>query len=309
MVYLTATSSEAASSIDTSLETVCSESSGVRFLLRVAAKLKDKPNAAKVKGCATCLCASGIARFDSCSRAQRADGFLLSARLADTISRQRCHRLNDSLVNIITCNAYRCDCACRSTPKPANPFLPYDEILWVAHLSSTHTLLLNKFNVVAHHTLVVTRKFERQEEQLSAQDLEATMAVLAVCAAVHCVLCAICSGAGAHGFVLHMMHIHGAITVHLARASFSGWLMYLLRANGRSHQAHGVLRSSASHSGYPTSTDTTHAPSSGDSRRTPAGASAGIPSRRSRILQPRSALRRQPAAQAPASGAAAARAR
>lgn len=35
-------------------------------------------------------------------------------------------------------------------PKKAfiNPFLPYEEALWVAHLSSTHTLLLNKFNVV-----------------------------------------------------------------------------------------------------------------------------------------------------------------
>jgi ATP adenylyltransferase len=30
-----------------------------------------------------------------------------------------------------------------------NPFLPYEEALWVAHLSPTHTLLLNKFNVVA----------------------------------------------------------------------------------------------------------------------------------------------------------------
>lgn len=29
-----------------------------------------------------------------------------------------------------------------------NPFLPYEEALWVAHLSPTHTLLLNKFNVV-----------------------------------------------------------------------------------------------------------------------------------------------------------------
>lgn len=29
-----------------------------------------------------------------------------------------------------------------------NPFLPYEEALWVAHLSPSHTLLLNKFNVV-----------------------------------------------------------------------------------------------------------------------------------------------------------------
>lgn len=70
--------------------------------------------------------------------------------------------------------------ACRDKPKPANPFLPYDENLWVAHLSATHTLLLNKFNVVAHHTLVVTREYEPQEAPLSPQDMAATMAVLGV---------------------------------------------------------------------------------------------------------------------------------
>lgn len=51
-VYSTATSTEAASSIDTSLETVLSRESGVRFLLRVAAKLKDKPQAKKTDPCA-----------------------------------------------------------------------------------------------------------------------------------------------------------------------------------------------------------------------------------------------------------------
>ena len=34
-------------------------------------------------------------------------------------------------------------------PPPAwrNPFLPYEEALWVAHLSPSHTLLLNKVSV------------------------------------------------------------------------------------------------------------------------------------------------------------------
>ncbi|GAB4819124.1 hypothetical protein N2152v2_006170 [Parachlorella kessleri] len=79
--------------------------------------------------------------------------------------------------------------ALRDKPKPPapsggekkewrNPFLPYDEALWVQHLSPTHTLLLNKFNVVAHHVLVVTRQFESQRDPLNAQDMEATWAVL-----------------------------------------------------------------------------------------------------------------------------------
>lgn len=61
-----------------------------------------------------------------------------------------------------------------------NPFLPYEENLWVQHLSDTHTLLLNKFNLVDHHLLVVTRKFEHQEEPLNIQDIDATMKVVKV---------------------------------------------------------------------------------------------------------------------------------
>jgi len=65
----------------------------------------------------------------------------------------------------------------RDTPKKEfkNPFLPYEEDLWVAHLSPSHTLLLNKFNVVDHHTLVVTRDFQSQEDPLNARDLEAAL--------------------------------------------------------------------------------------------------------------------------------------
>ena len=64
--------------------------------------------------------------------------------------------------------------------KPANPFLPYEEALWVEHLSDTHTLLLNKFNVVEHHLLVVTRKFESQLDRLNREDFEAVWKTIAV---------------------------------------------------------------------------------------------------------------------------------
>ncbi len=50
----------------------------------------------------------------------------------------------------------------------------------MAHLSPTHTLLLNKFNVVAHHLLVVTRAFESQLDPLTTADMEATWAVMQV---------------------------------------------------------------------------------------------------------------------------------
>ena len=63
-----------------------------------------------------------------------------------------------------------------------DPFDPYDDALWVDHLSPSHTLLLNKFNVVKHHVLVVTRKFEQQTDPLTLQDLEATWHVVQVTA-------------------------------------------------------------------------------------------------------------------------------
>lgn len=55
----------------------------------------------------------------------------------------------------------------------ANPFLPYDEALFVADVSETHVCLLNKFNVMENHLLIVTRAFEHQETLLTAADLEA----------------------------------------------------------------------------------------------------------------------------------------
>ncbi|MEM8637683.1 MAG: phosphorylase [Cyanobacteria bacterium P01_G01_bin.54] len=54
-----------------------------------------------------------------------------------------------------------------------NPFLPYDPELWVCDLSTTHVCLLNKFNVVADHILIVTRVFEAQTHWLTAADFVA----------------------------------------------------------------------------------------------------------------------------------------
>lgn len=57
--------------------------------------------------------------------------------------------------------------------EPANPFLPYEEALYVADVSDHHVCLLNKFNVIDHHLLIVTRRFEHQEALLSAEDFHA----------------------------------------------------------------------------------------------------------------------------------------
>lgn len=63
--------------------------------------------------------------------------------------------------------------------KEFNPFLPYDTDLFVTDISDTHLCLLNKFNVIDHHLLIVTRAFEEQDTWLTLEDFEAMGACLA----------------------------------------------------------------------------------------------------------------------------------
>lgn len=59
-----------------------------------------------------------------------------------------------------------------SSKNSFNPFLPYDQNLYVQDMGADHVLLLNKFNVVADHVLIVTKKFEEQNDLLSVGDME-----------------------------------------------------------------------------------------------------------------------------------------
>lgn len=63
--------------------------------------------------------------------------------------------------------------------KDFNPFLPYEDDLFVMDLSETHVCVLNKYNVVDHHLLMITRAFEEQEALLTLQDFEAVATCLA----------------------------------------------------------------------------------------------------------------------------------
>lgn len=63
--------------------------------------------------------------------------------------------------------------------KNINPFLPCEEALFVADVSRTHLCVLNKFNVIDHHLLIVTRQFEHQETLLTRKDFEALMICMA----------------------------------------------------------------------------------------------------------------------------------
>jgi len=63
--------------------------------------------------------------------------------------------------------------------KAADPFLPPEKDLTVAAITDTHTAVLNKFNVVDHHLLIVTRHFEDQDMLLTLRDFEALWLCLA----------------------------------------------------------------------------------------------------------------------------------
>lgn len=65
------------------------------------------------------------------------------------------------------------------TGKEFNPFLPYEKDLFVADISDTHVCILNKFNVVDQHILIITRAFEEQEKLLTLADFAAMWACLA----------------------------------------------------------------------------------------------------------------------------------
>lgn len=59
-----------------------------------------------------------------------------------------------------------------------NPFLPYDRDLFVSNIFPTHLAVLNKFNVVENHLLIITKEFVDQESLINAQDFSALSACL-----------------------------------------------------------------------------------------------------------------------------------
>jgi ATP adenylyltransferase len=68
-----------------------------------------------------------------------------------------------------------------AAPAPGNPFLPYDEDLFVCDLPPRHVCLLNKYPVLPEHLLIVTRAYEDQESPLTPGDFEALWSVLFEC--------------------------------------------------------------------------------------------------------------------------------
>lgn len=59
------------------------------------------------------------------------------------------------------------------SPLPASPFLNPDPRLFIADVADSHRCLLNKFNVVDEHLLIVTKEFEQQQNPLNFNDFVA----------------------------------------------------------------------------------------------------------------------------------------
>ncbi|QGZ54321.1 ATP adenylyltransferase family protein [Paraburkholderia acidiphila] len=93
-------------------------------------------------------------------------GMRFYVRVAGNLARKEAARLTPQTV-----------VASGSQP-PRDPFLPYEPDLFVGDLTPTHVALLNKFNVIDQHLLIVTRRYEPQEAVLDAADFTALIAAL-----------------------------------------------------------------------------------------------------------------------------------
>lgn len=63
-------------------------------------------------------------------------------------------------------------------PEDFDPFLPYEPALYVGELTAHYRCLLNKFNVMDHHILMVTTEFAQQREPLNSEDFHAALTCL-----------------------------------------------------------------------------------------------------------------------------------
>ena len=60
-----------------------------------------------------------------------------------------------------------------------NPFLPFEQDLFVADLSDTHVAILNKFQSMPGHLVIITRAFVEQSAPLEHSDIAACVGLLA----------------------------------------------------------------------------------------------------------------------------------
>ncbi|MCG8068848.1 MAG: phosphorylase [Candidatus Thiodiazotropha taylori] len=92
------------------------------------------------------------------SRQIQQQGLNFTVRLANNIKRKRAEK--------------------KAQPE-FNPFLPPESALTVCDISPSHLAVLNKFNVVDHHLLIITREYQTQQSLLDRADFSALCHCLA----------------------------------------------------------------------------------------------------------------------------------
>ncbi|PSU34941.1 DUF4922 domain-containing protein [Photobacterium lutimaris] len=75
--------------------------------------------------------------------------------------------------HVVTANATK---KCRATSTQGNPFLPYEQSLYVDEVGQEHVCLLNKFPVLTPHLLICSKTFIPQQSCLTLSDFQAWLA-------------------------------------------------------------------------------------------------------------------------------------
>ena len=61
-----------------------------------------------------------------------------------------------------------------------DPFVePFENGAFIDELTETHSLIFNKFSVCDHHTIIITKEFEKQIDPLNIDDFKACSILLA----------------------------------------------------------------------------------------------------------------------------------
>jgi ATP adenylyltransferase len=107
------------------------------------------------------LATGALAAIDTEERLVEQAGFVFSLRRASTLAAKPVTALD------------------AAHERRSNPFLPPDPALVVGEVSDTHLAVLNKFPVIPHHLLLVTRELIPQTAPLDRDDVTAMLAGLA----------------------------------------------------------------------------------------------------------------------------------
>jgi ATP adenylyltransferase len=115
----------------------------------------------------------------------------------------------------------RFDTARAPRPEGFNPFLPYEETMYVCDVGERHVCLLNKFNVVDRHILIVTKEYEEQTRLLNLHDFVALADAMAEFPALAFYNCGKIAGASQHHKHIQMVPLplgEGGLDVPISAA-------------------------------------------------------------------------------------------